>query len=237
MAALNRTTQETNIQARQLFEKAIALDPQYAEAYARLSLILSWQWVYQWSQDPQTLEDAFGMAQQAVALDDSLPIAHEVLAYVYLYKRQHEKAIAAAKRAVSLAPIAEGSAMLGLILNFAGQPEEAIELIEKAIRLNPRYFNYLVRLGMAYCLTGRYDEAITTLKIAGIRNPDHLPLHLHLTVSYSELGRDEEARAEVAELRRLSPTYSLEGVRQVMPFKDPADLERYLAALRKAGLK
>ena len=237
MEALNRTTQETNIQARQLFEKAIALDPQYAEAYARLSLILSWQWVYQWSQDPQTLEHAFGMAQQAVALDDSLPIAHEMLAYVYLYKRQHEQAIAAAKRAVSLAPIAEGSAMLGLILNFAGQPEEAIELIEKAIRLNPRYFNYLVRLGMAYCLTRRYDEAITTLKIAGIRNSDHLPLHLHLAVSYSELGRDEEARAEVAELRRLSPTYSLEGVKQVMPFKDPADLERYLAALRKAGLK
>jgi adenylate cyclase len=67
--------------------------------------------------------------------------------------------------------------------------------------------------------------------------PNYLPPHLHLAVSYSELGRDAEARAEVAELRRLIPNYSLEGVRRVTAFKNPTDLERYLAALRKAGLK
>jgi tetratricopeptide (TPR) repeat protein len=142
------------------------------------------------------------------------------------------------QRTVSLAPNeAEGSGMLGLILNFAGQPGEAIELIEKAIRLNPRYANYSARLGMAYGLTRQYDEAIIILKAAVIRTPDHLPLHLHLVVSYSELGRDEEARTELAEMLRLSPKLSLEGVRRVMPFKDPASLERYLTALRKAGLK
>jgi len=184
------------------------------------------------------MERSFVLSQQAVALDESLPGAHEALAYAYLYKRQHEQAITTAKRALSLAPNeAEGSGMLGLILNFAGRSEEAIELIEKAIRLNPRYSNYSARLGMAYCLARRYEDAIATLKTAVIRNPDHLPLHLHLVVSYSELGRDEEARAEVAELQRISPTFSLEGVRRVMPFKDPAALERYLTALRKAGLK
>jgi adenylate cyclase len=106
------------------------------------------------------------------------------------------------------------------------------------MRLNPRYpYSYLANLGMAYRLAGRYEDAIATLKTAVTRNPDHLPLHLHLAVSYSEVGRDEEARAEVAELLRLSPAFSLEGVRRVMPFKDPAEGERYLAALRKAGLK
>jgi adenylate cyclase len=124
------------------------------------------------------------------------------------------------------------------VLTFAGRPEEAIGFLQKAMRLNPRYpYNYLSLLGMAYGLTGRYKEAITTLKTGVSRNPDHLPLHLHLVVSYSELGREAEARAEVAELLRVSPTFSLVGVRRVMPFKDPADLERYLAALRKAGLK
>jgi tetratricopeptide (TPR) repeat protein len=94
------------------------------------------------------LERAFDLAQQAVALDDSLPGAHEVLAYAYLYKRQHEQAITATKRTVSLAPNdAEGYAQLGLILNFAGRPEEAIGLIEKAIRLNPRYpYTYLLKV-------------------------------------------------------------------------------------------
>jgi adenylate cyclase len=239
LESLNRTSQETNAQAQQLFEKAIALDPQYAEAYARLSRTLSSVWVYQWSQDPQTLERAFVLAQQAVALDDSLPEAHEVLAYGYLYKRQHEQAIAAAKRAITLGPNeAEGTGWLGLILNFAGRPEEAIGLIEKAMRLNPRYpYTYLSWLGMAYRLAGRYDEAIVTLQSATIRNPNFPPPHLHLAVSYSELGRDAEAQAEVAELLRVSPKFSLEGSRRVMPFKDPADTERYLAALRKAGLK
>jgi len=90
---------------------------------------------------------------------------------------------------------------------------------------------------MAYRLAGWYEEAIAALQNATIRNPKFPSPHLHLAVSYSELGRDAEARAEVAELRRLSPTYSLEGVRRVMPFKDPVELERYLAALRKAGLK
>jgi adenylate cyclase len=90
---------------------------------------------------------------------------------------------------------------------------------------------------MAYCLARRYDEAIVTLKSAVIRNPNHFPSHLHLTVSYSELGRDEEALAELAEMLRLSPKLSLEGVKRVMPFKDATHLERYLAALRKAGLK
>jgi adenylate cyclase len=226
----NRATQETNIQARQLFEKAITLDPQYAEAYMRLSRVLATEWVYQWSQDPQMLERALVLAQKAVALDDSLSGAHEALAYAYLYKRQHEQAIAPND--------SEGAARLGLILNFAGRPEEAIGLIKKAMHLNPRYpYNYLSQLGMAYGLARRYDEATATLQSATTRNPDHLPPHLHLALSYSELSRDAEARAEVAELLRISPNYSLEGFRRVMPFKNPADLERYLTALRKAGLK
>ena len=94
------------------------------------------------------------------------------------------------------------------------------------MHLSPRYpYNYLSQLGMAYGLARRYDEAITTLQSATIRNPDHLPAHLHLALSYSELSRDAEARAEVAELLRISPNFSLEGFRRVMPFKNPADLE------------
>jgi hypothetical protein len=68
-------------------------------------------------------------------------------------------------------------------------------------------------------------------------NPNLLESHLILAISYSELEREEEARAETAEVLRLSPTFSLDVVRQTWPFKDPAALERTLAALRKAGLK
>jgi adenylate cyclase len=183
------------------------------------------------------LERAFAFAQQAVALDESLPEAHKELAYTYLYKNQHEQATAAAKRGITLDPNdAENIGQLGLILNFAGQPEEAIGFIKEAMRLNPRYpYNYLAYLGMAYRLAGRYEEAITVLQSATLRNPNFFPTHFHLAISYSELGREEEARAEAAEILRISPQFSLERMKRV--YKNPTDFARDLAALRKAGLK
>jgi adenylate cyclase len=58
-----------------------------------------------------------------------------------------------------------------------------------------------------------------------------------LAICYAELGRLEEAQTEMAEVLRLTPNASLEVVRQSLPFKDPADIERMLDGLRKAGLK
>jgi len=90
-------------------------------------------------------------------------------------------------------------------------------------------------LGDAYYLTRQYEEAITAFQQALTHRPLWdlgLAAHLGLAASYSELGR-----AEVAEMLRISPNYSLEGLRQMLPYKDPAVLERELDALRKAGLK
>ena len=87
-----------------MFEKAIALDPQYAEAYAWLGWTYWIEWVLRWSADPQTLERALALAQQAVALDDSLPRAHSLLSYVYAQKQQYDQAIAEGERAIALDP-------------------------------------------------------------------------------------------------------------------------------------
>jgi class 3 adenylate cyclase len=104
---------------------------------------------------------------------------------------------------------------------------------QAAVTLSPKNR----RLGEAYRSTGRYEEAIAAFKRALTRNPDLLPAHLNLAAIYSELGREEEARAEAAEVLKISPKYSLEVWRQRAPYKDPAVLERMLAALRKVGLK
>lgn len=61
--------------------------------------------------------------------------------------------------------------------------------------------------------------------------------HLNLAAAYSELGKEAEARAEIAEVLRLNPQFSLEVHKERAPIKDPAMLERHIAALRKAGLK
>jgi tetratricopeptide (TPR) repeat protein len=161
------------------------------------------------------------------------------LGTIYLWKKQYDRAIAEGERAIALdANFAEAYTWLGETLKRVGRPEEAIGLIEMAMRLNPHYpLFYIFQLGEAYRYMGRYEEAMAAYKKALTRNPNLLPAHLGLAVSYSELGREEEARAEAAEVLRINPQYSLEVLRQRSPFKDPAVLERMIAALRKAGLR
>lgn len=234
-----RATPETNRQARQRFERAIALDPRFALAYALLSFTYLDAWILQWSRDAQTLERGLALAQQAVALDDALPAAHMALGWAYNWKKQPEQAIADLERAIALDPNnADGYASLAGILNFAGKPQEAIRLVEKAMRLNPRHPAYYVHtLGIAYTETGRYEEAIAAFKSVLTRNPDDLLAHIFLTALYSGGGSEERARAEAAEVLRLNPQFSVEVWRQTLPVKDQAVLKDFLDLLRKAGLK
>ncbi|HEV8716503.1 MAG TPA: tetratricopeptide repeat protein [Candidatus Binatia bacterium] len=183
-----RFTKEGNAQARQLFEKAVALDPQYAEADALLGWTYYLEWTWHWSGDSQTLERALALAQQAVTLNDSLPIAHSLVSWVYytMFKQQYDQAIAEGERAITLNPNnADSYIYQANVLNFAGRPEDALRMVEQAMRLNPRYLPlYLWELGFAYRLTGRYAEAITTFKDAISRSPNHIPAHLQLAISY-----------------------------------------------------
>jgi adenylate cyclase len=234
-----RFTQEANAQAQQMWETATKLDPQPAWYHASLGFTYMTEWWFQWSQDPQTLEQAKTLARRALALDDASPLAHQLLGALYVYSKQYERAVIEAERAVALDPDdAEGYRLLGGAHIFAGRLEEGISLLEKGIRLKPRVpATHFAVLGVAYYLTGRHKEAEVTLKKALPLTPNWLPTHWYLTVIYSESGREEEARAEAAEILRISPNSSVEGWRQRLPFRDPAETERFLAALRKAGLK
>jgi adenylate cyclase len=120
-----RFTKEANVQAREMYEKALALDPQYAEVYAWLGATHWLEWSWRWSADPQTLERAFALAQKAVALDDSLPVAHSLLSVAYAAKQQYDPAIAEGERAIALDPNnADSHELQAIVLNWAGRPEE-----------------------------------------------------------------------------------------------------------------
>ena len=222
-----------------MYEKALALDPQYAEAYAWLGATYYLEWIWRWSADPQTLERALALEQQAVALDDSLPIAHSALGIVYMLQQQYDQAMAEGERAIALEPnLVRGYAVLADVLSRVGRPEEAVAMAEQALRRKPTIADvHLGDVGAAYYLAGRPEEAIAPLKRYLARYPNFLGAHLTLAAVYSELGKEAEAQAEVAKVLRLNPKFSLEVHRQRVPLKDPAMLERHLAALRKAGLK
>jgi adenylate cyclase len=230
---------ESNAIARQMFERAIALDPNYAKAYVRLSWAYFLDWEWQWTEGPGALDRSHEAARKAVALDDSLSDAHTVLGWISLWKKQHDPAIAELERAVSLDPNSVWAyGYLAETLNFAGRPDEAIGFAKKAMRLDPKYPTWLpFLLAHSYSLLRRYDEAIAALQDSLGRNPNFLPARRWLAVVYAELGREKEARAEVAETLRISPEASLERWRERMPYKNQADLERFIAGLRKAGMK
>ena len=124
------------------------------------------------------------------------------------------------------------------ILNWVGRPAEALKLMEQALHLNPRLPSwYFFFFGQAYYFLERTEEAITPLQRVLSVYPHRVNARVLLAAVYSELGREAEARAEVAEVLRLNPKFSLEIHKERMPIKDPATLERHIAALRKAGLK
>ena len=91
-------------------------------------------------------------------------------------------------------------------------------------------------LGRAYFMTGQYDESIETLKKAMQANPNFLPAQVFLAACYSSMGRDAEATAAAKEVLRINPKFTIESYAKTIPYKDKADIEREVAALRKAGL-
>jgi tetratricopeptide (TPR) repeat protein len=217
---------------------ALTLNPNFQFTYIHLAWSYVWQWTWQLSQAPETLEHAFDAAQRAVDLNNLNHRAHARLGMVYVWRKQPQQAIAEAERAIALDPNdAEGHQLLADILSFVGRSEEAIAEAEQAIRLDSLNLWSLIELGHAYCLTGRYEEAIATLKSFLVHNPNILHAQLILAIAASEAGQAEDARAAAAEVLRINPKFSLETWKQRVSYTDSAIVERQLAALRKAGLE
>src|SRR5262245_27567949 len=113
-------------------------------------------------------------------------MAHSILGGLYAMKQQYEQALAKSEQAIALDPNNSNSYHVHAhILNWAGRPDEAIQMMKQAMRLNPRYPPiYLYQLGWAYNLSGRYTEAITTLKAFLSRSPNHLAAYIDLATGY-----------------------------------------------------
>ena len=232
-------TRESNEQARHMFERAVELDPHFAAAYARLGRVYMTSWAFQWNDDPQIPGRAAALARQAVALDDTLPGAHQTLAYVYLQKKEFDQSLIEAERAVALDPNdADACVTLGEVLSCTGRPQEAVGLVEKALRLDPHYPpSYLFALGQVYYLTGQYEEAIMAFKRLLTRNPDHLRTHFFLAMVYHETGRKEEAQRQIEACRVLNPSSYMKRMRQIIPYKDQSLVNRWMKALRELGVE
>ena len=234
-----RGTKQSHLKARELFNKAIKLDPDFAAAYAEKSFTYFSSFIMPMSRDPKVVKGALKAAERAVELDDTLPLAYARLSWAYFATRQHAKAITAARRAVALGPNdAEANVQLGNILNWSGKPEEGKQYIERAIRMNPLHpYYYLFYLGQSYYLLKENDKAIELMKRVVTRAPYFLPVRRHLAVLYSEKGMMKEAKAETKEVLRIFPGASLVDERARCFYRwTPEVLKRFFTGLRKSGM-
>ncbi len=240
---LDKFNKEDNLKAQEHLEEAIKLDPGYVLAYVWLGATHTVAAAYGWSASAaDSFKRAHELARKAAALDDKSASVQILLGTIYLFQREHDKAIAAGKRAISLDPnFSIGHAHLAQIMFFSGHFEEAIALTEKAMRLSPYYpAFYLSPLARSYAFRGRYEEALITSNQLYNRSrsgdyPEDWAL-VHLAGVCAAFDREEEARAFMAQALKINLGLSSEFFKKTQPFKNPAHLQRELAALRKAGL-
>jgi adenylate cyclase len=233
------STKENNALARRLAEEAIALDPEYAPPYHVLSVTHYMDTLFGTTKSPQqSMTRAVELIQKAIALDDSYALAHGWLGYLYAWLRKYEESIMEAQKCVALDPNgAHGYLYLSMVYKYAGRFEEAVEAIEKAMRLNPFPPNTYYREAVQpYCFVGKYEEAIAAGKKAVKLSPNDRFAHYRLVGAYSLAGRQEEARIEAEEIMRFNPKFSSVRFGKLSPWKNQADREFEISALRKAGL-
>ena len=187
----------------------------------------------------ESLTRATELTRKAISLDESDGKNHAFLARLYAMAREYDKGFSEVERALALDPNSpETSYQAGVFLAFAGKPEEAISLFQKAIRLNPfppgGYYHFL---SGAYRVAGRHEEAIAAAKQAVQRGPESIFSYIAIAAACSTAGRDLEAQAAAAEVLKINPKFSLEQFAKTVPDRDRVQVDRYVDALRKAGLK
>jgi adenylate cyclase len=226
------------IEARRMLERALEIDPGLAVAYARLAVISFAEYANRWNDaTSENLTRALELARKAIETDATEPQGYISLALVLAWMRRLEEAEEAAEKAIALAPnLADAYTGLGGIRDFQGRHEDAIALYTRGYRLDPQFDMALHFLGRAQLALGRFDEAEIAFKRRLSLTPNSDMSRFYLACLYGLTGRYEEARRYWKETLEVNPNFSVEHLKQALPYKDPALLDRLLNGLREAGV-
>ncbi len=232
----HRSTREDNAEAQRLLDRALALDPDYAHAHAWKACVLGQTWVYDWCADREAVfEQVAAELEITLALDDNDSDVHRILAALNLNRDDHDKAAYHQERALALNPNYDLVVVQqGELLTWLGRPEEGIDWIKKAMRLNPyhpeRFWSHLGRA--CYCAE-KYAEAVEAF--SRITRPDYTH-HAFLAATFAQMGNAVATAAHAAEVLKSQPKFSTAVYLTTQHYKYPADRQRHEAGLLKAGL-
>lgn len=247
-------TSEGSTRAKELYFKAIEIDPGCARAYVGIAFCFLSDWGYDSESTTETLWRAVDFARVAVAMDDNHSRSHWILAYVLAFNREYDEADAHLQMALAMNPNdADVIIKMGYILPLLGYYDKAIEVAEKAMRLNPFHPDwYKTFLGFAYYTGRRYEDAIAAFVRSGNVYRDDIAWR---AAALAQIGRIDEATEVTRKLLcdagdnpwwkgvfqseievENDSTGLLSYMYHMYPFRNPDDVEHLMSGLRKAGL-
>jgi TolB-like protein/Tfp pilus assembly protein PilF len=236
-----RVTRQDNVVAQALLEKAIAIDPNYGQAFGVLAASHTFSAHMGWEDMASVVPIALRAAMAATRADSEDPWAHCALGSVYLFTRRFNDSLAEFEVALQLNPnFALAQGYYGLTLSYCGRWQEADLAARRALRLSPRDPFAAIYNGIAaYAqFVGRNYEEAMRFSTEGIRQrPDFVGAHRVLTAAAAMAGRDRIAKAALQELRRVQPNISLAWIESEMPIQLETERRHYLQAFHRAGLK
>ncbi len=222
-----------NQRAREFFEKAVTLDPEFAAAHALLAMSLLME--HRFDAAPDHIKSrALSIALRAVQLDPSDGRCHQFLAQAYRYRGNFDRALSHFEQAIALNPNdANAITQMGYALAIVGRAEEGVELIRQAMRLNPLHPDwYWNDFAIALYAARRYEEALNAnRKFEG--RMIYWPM-ARAAACLAQLGRLDEARQQATEVLKLKPDFRLASEHLV--YKNLADAKHVFDGMRKAGL-
>ncbi|MBW2279291.1 MAG: tetratricopeptide repeat protein [Deltaproteobacteria bacterium] len=229
-----RGSRDAYAQQRPLLERALELDPDFAQAHAVLAQNHAASYLFLYTLEEEALDTAAYHAQRATELEPDLPDSHLALAMVYYARGDGPAALRESEIAAELAPNDVGvAAWRGVALIDYGNPIAGLQWFSHAVRLSPRGVPTLwAGLGYAYMQAGRADEATELFERSRRADPNLILPRLGLMSLYLGSGQGEEARRVVDEILEINPDLTAERLSKSYVYgRDGLE-----AQLREAGM-
>ena len=231
----HRYNRKDNAKAMEYLQRAIELDPDYADAYTWLSYVNATETYFTSTDTSAYSTRALMLAKQAVLLDRNSETAHYALGLAYRVNRRYDRSMVAFDKALALNPNS-ADVLIGKAMSygFMGLPDDAIDCVETAKILNPHYPEfYNWPLGIAYFQARRYEEAVAALNRLGEQNAHSI---VWLAASYSQLHRSEEMVDAASRLIELEPDFRLSTTPTIAALAKGVDKDHLKDALKELCL-
>jgi class 3 adenylate cyclase/TolB-like protein/Tfp pilus assembly protein PilF len=239
LSSLYEGTKEDNAIAREMFEELYRVQPDSVLGPSNISVTHWLDAFFNWTDSQsESYAQAEKWAKKAIEYEDNNGLGHAVLGHIQLLQGDFEEAIKTCSKSVELrssCPLAHG--LLGVVLNYNGNSRAAIGSIREALQLQRVYPPWLINfLATAYRDCGEVKLSITAAEESMRLNPNKNDAELILCADYKLAADHDQARSTAEQIIASNPSFSLASYAKSQPYKDPAQLDRVIGALREAGL-